>query len=353
MEWSDENLFTCKGRNIAAWHTGSTKSSSINYRIFWDGDLLEESYDRGHVDKWNMSSKTWDRVHIFGYNIYVDGVKVEYAANTNNATKYNPCLQADIVGDWREEAIFWTSVNNKYFLTIYSSTIESPYKLPWLRDDHVYDMAIAWQNCGYNQPPHLGYSPLEYYRNLAKMKEPASLVKKGEGEASQEVTQGEEIVPFYYTFDNASSVEVISLPAGINYTVEGNSVSISGVASDQPGEYVYAIIAKGEGGDASKTGKFIIREGTGVSMVEAEDGCLSICPNPMTETTEVTVNLPAKQQVDWEIIDMLGVRRQSGTFFMEQSPVRFSIDRNTLENGSYLLNVTVDGKRHQRSLMVK
>jgi len=88
-------------------------------------------------------------------------------------------------------------------------------------------------------------------------------------------------------------------------------------------------------------------------MVEAEDGCLSICPNPMTETTEVTVNLPAKQQVDWEIIDMLGVRRQSGTFFMEQSPVRFSIDRNTLENGSYLLNVTVDGKRHQRSLMVK
>ena len=28
-------------------------------------------------------------------------------------------------------------------------------------------MAIAWQNCGYNQPPHLGYSPITYYKELA------------------------------------------------------------------------------------------------------------------------------------------------------------------------------------------
>ena len=31
----------------------------------------------------------------------------------------------------------------------------------------TYDMAIAWQNCGYNQPPHLGYSPITYYKELA------------------------------------------------------------------------------------------------------------------------------------------------------------------------------------------
>ena len=23
--------------------------------------------------------------------------------------------------------------------------------------DHTYRMGIAWQNCGYNQPPHLGF----------------------------------------------------------------------------------------------------------------------------------------------------------------------------------------------------
>lgn len=344
--WSNAYLFSVTtGKDIAEWHTGSTKSSSINFCIYWDGDLLREYHDRSHIDKWNSKTKTWDRV--------IDVWRYGGGANNNNSTKYNPCLQCDLYGDWREEAVYWAESGNDCYLNIYTTTTESQYKLPWLRDDHVYDMAIAWQNCGYNQPPHLGYSPVDYYKNLANMKEPASLVKKGDGEASQEVTQGEEIVPFYYTFDNASSVEVISLPAGINYTVEGNSVSISGVASDQPGEYVYAIIAKGEGGDASKTGKFIIHEGTGVSMVEAEDGCLSICPNPMTETTEVTVNLPAKQQVDWEIIDMLGVRRQGGTFFVEQRPVRFSIDRNAMESGSYLLIITTRDKNYQGVLMVK
>jgi rhamnogalacturonan endolyase len=353
MEWSDENLFTCKGRNIAAWHTGSTKSSSINYRIFWDGDLLEESYDRGHVDKWNMASKTWDRLHTFGYNIYVDGVKVEYAANTNNATKYNPCLQADIVGDWREEAIFWTSVNNKYFLTIYSSTTDSRYKLPWLRDDHVYDMAVAWQNCGYNQPPHLGYSPLEYYRNLAHMKEPASLVKMGDGEASQEVKQGDPIVEFHYIFDNASSVEVTGLPTGVNYKVEKGSVYISGVADAEPGEYDYVITARGEGGDATKTGKFTILENVGISWAKADDESFSIKPNPMRESTEVMIQVPAAQRVDWEIVDMTGVRKQSGSLSEGNGPIHFFIDRNDLESGSYLLIVTSKEKSYQRILMVK
>ena len=23
--------------------------------------------------------------------------------------------------------------------------------------DHIYRMGVAWQNVGYNQPPHLGY----------------------------------------------------------------------------------------------------------------------------------------------------------------------------------------------------
>lgn len=262
MEWSDENLFTCKGRNIAAWHTGSTKSSSINYRIFWDGDLLEESYDRGHVDKWNMGSKTWDRVHVFGYNIYVDGVKVEYAANTNNATKYNPCLQADILGDWREEAIFWTSVNNKYFLTIYSTTIESPYKLPWLCDDHVYDMAIAWQNCGYNQPPHLGYSPLEYYRNLGNVN-PATIGRWGSGGARNQTVQvGTAMVTTVYNFTNATSVKVVgTLPPGVSATVENGQIRIGGTPT-KAGVYQYSLVTEGafDGNEVTDTGGTITVE---------------------------------------------------------------------------------------------
>ncbi len=36
-------------------------------------------------------------------------------------------------------------------------------------------MAIAWQNCGYNQPPHLGYSPVTYYKQL---KEQATAIRQ-------------------------------------------------------------------------------------------------------------------------------------------------------------------------------
>jgi rhamnogalacturonan endolyase len=160
MEWSNENLMTCKGTAIAPWHTGSTKSSSINYRIYWDGDLLDEYHDRSHVDKWNSTTQTWDRQMTF-YS-YGGG------ASTINGSKYNPNLQCDLYGDWREEAVYWTKQDADYYLNIYTTTMESSYKLPWLRDDHVYDMAIAWQNCGYNQPPHLGYSPVAYYKALGE-----------------------------------------------------------------------------------------------------------------------------------------------------------------------------------------
>lgn len=160
MEWGDANLMTCKGEAIAPWHVGTTKSSSINYAIYWDGDLLREYHDRSHIDKWNSTTKSWDRTcTLYSYG---------YGANSINSTKYNPNLQCDLYGDWREEAVYWAQNVEDFYLTIFTTTTESPYKLPWLRDDHTYDMAIVWQNCGYNQPPHLGYSPVEYHKALEK-----------------------------------------------------------------------------------------------------------------------------------------------------------------------------------------
>ena len=167
MEMSDANLMTSKGEVIAPWKAGSVGSSSINYAIYWDGDLLREYHDRSHVDKWNATSKVWDRI----CTLYQFG----YGANSVNSTKYNPNLQCDLYGDWREEVVYWAQNNGNYYLTIFTTTTESQYKLPWLRDDHTYDMAIVWQNCGYNQPPHLGYSPVTYYKQL---KEQATAIRQ-------------------------------------------------------------------------------------------------------------------------------------------------------------------------------
>lgn len=354
FEWSNAKIFTCKGYEFADWHTGSTNSSSINGRIFWDGDLLEEYTDRGHVDKWNTSTKTWDRVYTFGYNIVVEGQKLQWGANTNNATKYNPCLQADILGDWREESIFWTSVNGHYYLTIYSTTMESQYKLPWLRDDHVYDMAIAWQNCGYNQPPHIGFSAVQYYKDLDKMQTPATLTKHGAGPSVQEVNPGEAIVDFSYSFENGYSASVTGLPNGITYKVDNNNIYISGTADDDPGEYEFRVFVSGEGGDATKSGKITILkvDDTGLEEIVAET--VQVYPNPMEEFTTVSVESVAGQEIQWQLVDLAGVGRANGAFSTTTNgTAQFTLDRSTLENGAYLLLVQIGKDRYQKVLMVK
>lgn len=285
FEWSDPKMFTCKGVNIADWHTGSTNSSSINSRIFWDGDLMEEYTDRAHVDNWNNVTKVWERVHTFGLNIIVEGEKLQWGANQNNATKYNPCLQADILGDWREESVFWTiGKSGTYYLTIYSTTIESPYKLPWLRDDHTYDMAIAWQNCGYNQPPHLGYSPYEYYKKLRNAG-PAGIGRWGSGGArNQTVAVGTAMVTTVYNFTNANSVKVLgTLPPGVTATVANGQIKIGGTPT-KAGVYQYSLITVGayDGNEVTDTGGTItvpfsgpaelIKNGAGSSSQSVKQG---------------------------------------------------------------------------------
>jgi len=61
-------------------------------------------------------------------------------------------LSADIIGDWREEVI-WRTPDNKE-LRIYTTTIPTTNRFRTLMHDPQYRLSIAWQNVGYNQPPH-------------------------------------------------------------------------------------------------------------------------------------------------------------------------------------------------------
>ena len=75
--------------------------------------------------------------------------------SANNGTKANPCLTADILGDWREEVI-WRTSDSKY-LRIYTTTAVTNHRIYTLMHDPVYRLSIAWQNVAYNQPPHTGF----------------------------------------------------------------------------------------------------------------------------------------------------------------------------------------------------
>ena len=69
---------------------------------------------------------------------------------TNNGTKGNPCLVADIWGDYREELILRTEDSTA--LRIYTSTEVSDRALFTLMEDAMYRVGVAWQNNCYNQP---------------------------------------------------------------------------------------------------------------------------------------------------------------------------------------------------------
>ncbi len=126
--------------------TGSKISSStpsINFGIWWDGDLSRELLDGVKIDKWNYSNNSM-------YNLLTGS-----GVASNNGTKATPTLQADLFGDWREEVIWRKSDNTA--LRIYTTTDITNYKIYTLMHDPVYRLSIAWQNVAYNQPPHPGF----------------------------------------------------------------------------------------------------------------------------------------------------------------------------------------------------
>ncbi|QGH35547.1 rhamnogalacturonan lyase [Gracilibacillus salitolerans] len=116
---------------------------SVNFALYWDGDLLHELLDDTAITKYQEDSGQANVMKDF------EGVV------SNNGTKATPSLQADVLGDWREEVILPTTDSNE--LRIFSTTVPTEYRLPTLMHDSVYRMGIAWQNSAYNQPPHIGY----------------------------------------------------------------------------------------------------------------------------------------------------------------------------------------------------
>ncbi|MFD7506009.1 rhamnogalacturonan lyase [Streptomyces sp. NPDC059850] len=122
----------------ASGATKGRKPSSMNFLSWWDGDPVRELLDGTKVDKYGTSGES--------RQLTASGV------HSNNGTKANPSLAGDILGDWREEVIWPTTDNTA--LRIYSTPYETDRRITTLLHDRQYREALAWQNTGYNQPPH-------------------------------------------------------------------------------------------------------------------------------------------------------------------------------------------------------
>ena len=145
-----------RSQRNAANEVVSEKSGSLNFRCYWNGDLQDELLDGNTMDTWNGSGFT-RLLTLYNYG----------NSSTCNSTKKTPNLQADFLGDWREEIILWDS-SDGCTLNIFTTNISTNYRVPTLMHDHTYRMGVAWQNAAYNQPPHVGYCLPDYVDYLKK-----------------------------------------------------------------------------------------------------------------------------------------------------------------------------------------
>lgn len=244
-----------------------------NFRIYWNGDLYDESFDGRFSSGDNTCAPRivyWDGASKKTITLSTYGGK----PMSCNTTKATPCLTADIWGDWREEIVMWDG-NDPSLLDIYTTVESTIYPVPCLMTDHVYRMGVAWQNSSYNQPPHLGYYLPDAF--LASYS-PVTLPEK--------VTVNTEIVPISIPVKGVKTIStsgtVFSLGLEVDFDTVAQTINLSGILPIT-GKFTGKILMKGPYNTA--TNSFTLQ------VVEAE-------PSNLTGVVE--------QKTDVQIYDLCG-----------------------------------------------
>ena len=207
---------------------------SINFGIWWDGDLLRELLDRETVTKYDWESQEMKTI------VRLPGIVF------NNGTKSNPCLSADILGDWREEVVLYRASDSETCLAIYTTNIPTTYRIPTLMHDHTYRMGVCWQNTAYNQPPHLGYY-------LPDLKMPSVIdggrISTKVGESVEQTFHTRNTTAIEQSFYYHDGTRKDGLPEGVTLTIndEEMSFTIQGVFQEA-GTYRFVVNLTGTDG---------------------------------------------------------------------------------------------------------
>lgn len=184
--WAADKMIASTGKLIC-----KKPVISQNFLIYWDGDLGRELQDSNHIDKWIPET---NRTKIlFLPKGYV----------SNNGTKATPGITCDLFGDWREETILFK--DDRSSMAIFTTTEPTDYKIYTLMHDLQYRTSIAWQNVGYNQPPHLGY-----YLGFDTTKIPSSRVQiehNGKTYTNPDLAEGIK----YYPIDSLKRDEGVAM----------------------------------------------------------------------------------------------------------------------------------------------
>jgi hypothetical protein len=121
----------------------STKSPGTNMNIKWAADMTTQIVNGSGNETPTIDD--WKRGRLL----------TATDTRTNNGTKGNPSLVADVMGDWREELLVRTADSSA--LRMYLSTEVTDHKLYTLMHDPQYRAEVARQNTSYNQPAYTDF----------------------------------------------------------------------------------------------------------------------------------------------------------------------------------------------------
>ena len=188
-------------------------AAGTNMSIRWSGDMTTQLVAGGEGDPVTIQDGRG--------NVLLD---VE-GAETNNSTKGNPSLVADVFGDWREELLVRDADSTE--IRIYTATDVTDRKLTTLMHDPQYRVEVARQNTAYNQPSYTSYmlaSDIDYadvpvYTTPVTAEAPEFVEKPGLGQDGYVIPEAEHVT--YY---------VDGEPVEPGFHREKRSVEITAVA---------------------------------------------------------------------------------------------------------------------------
>lgn len=135
-------VYDCNGKRLE-----QVKQPGTNACIRWAADLSTQITDGVDYINEKHIGVIADQTH--GVMLHPEGT------STNNGTKGNPCLIANVFGDFREQIILRTA--DSHAIRIYTNTEVTNHKLFTLLHDTTYRCGVAWQNNCYNQPCYTSF----------------------------------------------------------------------------------------------------------------------------------------------------------------------------------------------------
>jgi hypothetical protein len=132
---SDLTAATCSSNagNVNCGTGGSSSGNAgSNFLIFWNADEVRST----------MNGTTLPGVSTTG-------------TSSCNGTKSTPTLTADLLGDWREEAVLRETANTA--LRVYTTVNVTKRRIYTLMHDPTYRAQVNFEQSTYNQPPHVGF----------------------------------------------------------------------------------------------------------------------------------------------------------------------------------------------------